>query len=214
VIVFLLLGAIVNVAVAWGFALQAKAVQSEWEELIPEQLQWPEYIVQAKWPPLHAGQRIFAGCGVDRYLFEAVVTENWSIFLDVDLFGWPSRSMELHSVYPAGVSTSPDEAPAHPLHQSALSLAGHLRGIGVSESLGSNVRLPLAIRPLGFAINTIFYAAILWLGWVAPGKVRRLVRVRQHRCPACGFIIAPGTCANGLCSECGATLPWMTKAST
>jgi hypothetical protein len=73
----------------------------------------------------------------------------------------------------------------------------------------------LPLRPIwpGFAINTIFYGAILWVLWIAPGKVRRFVRGRQHRCPACGFIIAPGTCANGLCSECGAALPWMTRAS-
>ena len=67
----------------------------------------------------------------------------------------------------------------------------------------------LPVVPLwpGFAINTIFYAAILWLLWIAPGRIRRIVRVRGHRCPACGFIIAPNTCANGLCSECGAKLP-------
>jgi hypothetical protein len=32
-------------------------------------------------------------------------------------------------------------------------------------------------------------------------------RIRTHRCPACGHIIASGTCDNGLCSECGAALP-------
>jgi hypothetical protein len=76
-----------------------------------------------------------------------------------------------------------------------------------------NAVLPTRVIWPGFAINTIFYGAILWLLWITPGKVRRWVRVRQHRCPACGFIIAPGTCANGLCSECGASLPWMRKAS-
>jgi hypothetical protein len=59
----------------------------------------------------------------------------------------------------------------------------------------------------GFAINTIFYAAILALLFYGPGKVRRLIRIHRSQCPACGHIIAPGTCANGLCSECGAALP-------
>jgi hypothetical protein len=68
----------------------------------------------------------------------------------------------------------------------------------------------LPTRPiwLGFAINTIFYAAILALLFYGPGKVRRLIRIRRSQCPACGFIIASGTCANGLCSECGAKLPF------
>jgi hypothetical protein len=59
----------------------------------------------------------------------------------------------------------------------------------------------------GFAINTIFYAAILALLFYGPGKVWRFVRVKRGRCPACGYIIALGTCASGVCSECGATLP-------
>jgi hypothetical protein len=62
-------------------------------------------------------------------------------------------------------------------------------------------------RPIwpGFAINTIFYAAMLWLLWFAPGKIKRFIRVHRGRCPACGFIIAPGTAAasGGPCSECG-----------
>jgi hypothetical protein len=67
----------------------------------------------------------------------------------------------------------------------------------------------LPLRPIwpGFAINTIFYAAILAVLFYGPGKVRRFVRVRRGRCPACAYLIAPGTCANGLCSECGAALP-------
>jgi hypothetical protein len=64
----------------------------------------------------------------------------------------------------------------------------------------------------GFAINTIFYAAILWLLWIAPGKVRRFIRIQRHRCPACGYEIAEGV--GPRCSECGAALPasWSAKS--
>jgi hypothetical protein len=31
-------------------------------------------------------------------------------------------------------------------------------------------------------------------------------RRKRGQCPACGFIIAPGTCADGRCSECGQPL--------
>jgi hypothetical protein len=78
-----------------------------------------------------------------------------------------------------------------------------------------DVRL-LPLLPLwpGFAINTIFYAAMLWLLWVAPGKIRRFIRIRGHRCPACGYQIAPGGGIGPVCSECGAPLPWMKESPT
>jgi hypothetical protein len=57
----------------------------------------------------------------------------------------------------------------------------------------------------GFAINTIFYAAMLWLLWIAPGRIKRFIRVHRGRCPACGYIIAPGV--GNKCSECGNVWP-------
>jgi hypothetical protein len=64
-------------------------------------------------------------------------------------------------------------------------------------------------RPLwpGFAINTIFYAAILGMPFILRGPVRRFIRIRHHRCPACGYEIAEGV--GPRCSECGAALPWI-----
>jgi hypothetical protein len=61
----------------------------------------------------------------------------------------------------------------------------------------------------GFAINTIFYAAILGLLFFAPGPIRRFIRVKRHRCAACGYRIAQGV--GPVCSECGHPL---TKASS
>jgi hypothetical protein len=69
------------------------------------------------------------------------------------------------------------------------------------------------LRPLwpGFAINTIFYAAMLWLLWIAPGRIKRFVRIRGHRCPACGYIIAPGV--GNKCSECGTPMIGVTPSA-
>ena len=60
---------------------------------------------------------------------------------------------------------------------------------------------PLPSAPLwpGFTINTIFYAAILWLLCAAPGFVRRRIRARRGQCPACAYPI--GT--SDVCTECG-----------
>jgi hypothetical protein len=70
-----------------------------------------------------------------------------------------------------------------------------------------------------FLLNTIFYAAMLWLLFASfwlPGKISRFIRIRGHRCPAGGYQIAPGCGIGPLCSECGAALPaaWSTNASS
>ena len=47
--------------------------------------------------------------------------------------------------------------------------------------------LPLGIGWPGFAANTAFYAAILWL--LIPGSfvLRRVIRVKRGLCPKCGY---------------------------
>jgi hypothetical protein len=68
------------------------------------------------------------------------------------------------------------------------------------------------LRPIwpGFAINTLFYAGILWGGWLmlaAPLALRRRRRIRRGVCPACGYDLrgrAADSEAN-LCPECGAS---------
>ena len=64
-------------------------------------------------------------------------------------------------------------------------------------------RLPLAPIWPGFAINTLFYAALLWLGFCGPFALRRQIRRKHGRCVKCGYDLrgAPGTDAG--CPECG-----------
>ena len=60
---------------------------------------------------------------------------------------------------------------------------------------------PVPLLPIwpGFAINTIFYAAILWLLFAAPFKVRRWRRTRLGLCPACAYPVGESE----TCTECG-----------
>ncbi len=63
--------------------------------------------------------------------------------------------------------------------------------------------LPLRpIRP-GFAVNTLFYAALLWLVIPGPFALRRLIRRRRGLCPACGYDLRHGE--HEACPECGVT---------
>ncbi len=47
--------------------------------------------------------------------------------------------------------------------------------------------LPLRPIPVGFAVNTIFYAAVLWLLTGEPFVLRRAIRRRRGLCLKCGY---------------------------
>ena len=63
---------------------------------------------------------------------------------------------------------------------------------------------PLAVLPIwpGFAINTVFYAAILWLVIGGPFALRRHLRRKRGHCMRCGYDL--GHADHRACSECGA----------
>jgi hypothetical protein len=77
-------------------------------------------------------------------------------------------------------------------------LALQKREVGGLEE--HHVLLPL--RPIwpGFAINTVFYAAILWALFAMSFVVRRRRRVRRGLCAGCAYPV--GT--SDVCTECGA----------
>ena len=58
-------------------------------------------------------------------------------------------------------------------------------------------------RGPGFAINTVFYAVVLWLLFAAPLALRRRRRIKRGLCPKCAYPV--GT--NKRCTECGALRP-------
>ena len=77
-----------------------------------------------------------------------------------------------------------------------------------NHSLLKTGELPLVVplRPIwsGFAANTIFYAAILWLLCSSPFVVQRLIRRRRGHCIKCGYDLR-GT-EHEVCPECGSPL--------
>jgi len=77
---------------------------------------------------------------------------------------------------------------------------------GIIET-GSHDWLPYVPIWPGFTVNTLFYAAILWL--LIPGPfalrrfIRRLIRQRRGHCPTCGYDRRHGE--HEACPECGVT---------
>ena len=71
--------------------------------------------------------------------------------------------------------------------------------------LAARLGRPLPYAPIwpGFVVNSLFYAALLWLLILGPLALRRLIRRRRGLCPACGYDLRHGE--HEACPECGVT---------
>jgi hypothetical protein len=74
----------------------------------------------------------------------------------------------------------------------------------VMHDENGNFRALLPFGPIlpGFAINTIFYAAVIWVLCAVPGKVRRWRRIKRGLCPRCAYPVGESS----TCTECGKPL--------
>jgi hypothetical protein len=218
-VLFLLLGAIVNVAVAWGCALWS--AQESWESVraLEAPQRWPAYLERLSWPPPHSssehlelglhrasigvsivsisGGDVFASCAR-----EGPDTDKTFVSMSRRLFGIPARALswEMHGVRagPRGMDMT----------KAAHSAAGLRAGWNVSELTGAidrgcDRRMPLMPLWPGFAINTIFYAAALWVIFAIPGTLKRLRRRAKGQCIHCGYDLRGQPAASNKCPECG-----------
>jgi hypothetical protein len=142
---------------------------------------------------------------IELNLYPAISVPN---SLVADGRGWPFLSMTCSWDYGTVVSTTPKgERLKGGIELSPFEGAGDRGMIPYYRALPYHLLWP------GFIVNTIFYAAILWVVWISSSKIRRIViarsRIKRHRCAACGYQIAEGV--GPVCSECGHPL---TKASS
>ncbi len=212
-VVFLLLGAIVNVGVAWG--ITALTTWPGWpqEPVLLTQIEWPRPVPQ-HWPSLADSlQGQVFGWSLHQYLagvveetpIDGLLLVNEQFVINVGSVGWPCLALQwelwLDHVLPRGrtVEGSYQAAgqPADTWWLSGIGLPFEKFGFG----LRSWKRLP--VRPIwpGFAINTIFYAAILWMMWLSPFVVRRVIRRKRGHCLKCGYDLRGA--AHEVCPECG-----------
>ncbi len=216
--VFLLAGAVVNVAVAWGCAL--------W-------LQWPQS--WGEWQGRTRGGPTFndwlagstAGLGFARvqatWLVDSEFSEwdpdlpaeevvpPWATFARpgaspkdtfriADARGWPVVSLW------SGLETQAFLGPVAIVEDVAQVKNGYLLPSerGKLALYIPNLRvIPFAPIWPGFAVNTLFYATFLWLLICGPFALRHFIRVRRGLCPACAYPRSE----SDVCSECGKSLP-------
>jgi hypothetical protein len=185
-------GAIINVAVAWGLAaVPPLSRPSDCDD--NDESWWASNVPAGFESAKHDRFNHLTSVGEDTISWPDGVGAQVSRFIAQRCrFGWPLLTME-RSVWIdfAGGRPLTDNQRVPP-----LVVTRNAWIISANDELGG---LPLkAIWP-GFAINTIFYAAILWLLFAAPGFVRRRIRARRRQCPACAYPV--GT--SNICTECG-----------
>ena len=198
IVIFLLAGAVVNVAVAWGCWLGSKVSlrrgMSDAESLpVSEAMQIAErlgLLAQADpndIPIVNPGDKIFIGYAttLDEFTIlypvpiEAPLKHQLYDYLIVWRFelGWPIHSMRSYAT-----------------------------------SDGDEYDPPMPLLPVwpGFAVNTVFYAALLWLLICGPFALRRFIRVKRDLCPACAYPMGE----SNVCSECGKALSGRATVAT
>ena len=201
--IFLLAGAVVNVAVAWGIVLRS-SVSPEGPpfERVSGESAWPRPVPD-DWPPPQ-DEKLARSWGLSLVMAVTSVfpspplpPKGTLICVWMTLFraGWPCRTLEAEyqgkQFY---------ELPLDSPWRYSLTLPEPLTIIRHKEARYR----PLPYRPLwpGFAVNTLLYAAILWLLIPGPFALRRFIRRRRGLCPGCGYPMGD----SNVCTECGMAL--------
>ena len=234
-VVFLLFGAVVNVAVAWGIAI-CPVDRESWfgrvypgfqyyeqylsdrhlyllttVNILPGQLDLsqmvsessiyrlnfiPEPISEADFRALVPTWSRFAAIEPLEELANRYHSDHELVSYDEYASGWPAYSLRFFGpfyVIPAGSgNVSYDSRMTGYFH---FTLPYKM----VERGYGSDLPF-LPIWP-GFAINTVFYAAVLWLLTLGPITARRMIRKKRGHCIKCGYDLRGDFSAG--CPECG-----------
>ena len=220
-LVFVILGALVNVAVAWGFAIWSGAVELQaeegWRDIgdSPNRVVWIlafsfgvgteciDVLVSHERSPMQplrdqrhkdweAVMPIWFGLHAAME-HQAAATPS-ADFIMYRASGWPLPALwnrcdmnfnraNATSIWVKGIPTN--------FPRQRLTWAEY------------PTNLPVHPTGLGFAINTVFYAVVLWLLIAAPFALRRRRRIKRGLCPKCAYDLRGS--ASQSCPECGAT---------
>ena len=185
VVVFLLLGAIINIAVAWGIALYGPFHEARWDDILSdsENAYWNERL---KLQHVPADYRITT---ITSTGFRAVVLWQRGQFERSERecrVGWP-----LLCSRPLG----PDnEYKGIPIETRVLS-----QPQAEMDFLFGERRLPTTFFMAASAINSIVYGLTLWSLFTEILLVRRQLRIRRGLCSKCKYPIG----VSDTCTECG-----------
>jgi hypothetical protein len=199
--ILLVLGAIINVAVAWGCLyvwgrvqvssrLPTEHERQDWARNRPADFTQELSLVQSQSRLGLTTLSLTAyGEASSGGWIRIVPPTQGSWFEDNNRItaGWPCRALE-----------------GQEWHRRKYAAAGAYVVTRVSmlpfAQFGQEKWLPTRLLWPGFAINTIFYAAIVWGLFAMPFAIRRRWRIKRGVCVRCAYPV--GT--SSACSECGA----------
>lgn len=122
--------------------------------------------------------------------------------MDVISVGWPLPALQWTSWHWAFPQT------VHKWNSITLDLAwtGGIPMPGRNRSLSTGVqrRFPVRPAPVGFLVNTAFYAAVSWWGVEWWTRMRSRRRLARGACVMCGYDLSGLGKESALCPECGA----------
>jgi hypothetical protein len=193
---FVLAGAIINVAVAWGFVIESpgsaeihvralSSVEREWLGSQWDLAMHPLECRVLQWRHERTTQLIVQGT---RGPTSGVGAEMRAGFPTLSLVGYFKPNC-----------SGPRSWDVNHLPWDSVGFWAYDDGFP-HTTLGKVLPL-IPIWP-GFAINTIFYAAILWMVFAVPRYIKRRRRIKRGLCARCAYPI--GTAEN--CTECGGTV--------
>lgn len=193
--IFLLAGAVLNVAVAWAITAGMTWPQGlSRSSTIEREEDWPRPVPD-HWPERSAYtiQDGASGWRLDRY------SKVWAGIFAINIAnaGWPCHALESETWFemPTGIWSSWGITPP-------VNMFG----------FGPQSPKTLPVRPIwpGFIANTLFYATLLWLLTCLAIAVRRFLRLGRGLCPQCAYPMG----GSAVCSECGNELPQRVRAAT
>ncbi len=205
----LLLGAVVNVAVAWGCAAWVDLIGVVPDSKSPQRrgrYQWQTFdyfervgASRMAWRVspmvLRSGPDGETVNQQDEYMgtLPQVRVPDLELGEVVDRRGWPLLSMQCTFVNVTRDVWKPRFEVRHGFE---------LTPVPSSDERGLRA-LPLAPIWLAFIADTLFYAVVLWLLIPGPFVLRRFWRVQQGLCPKCAYPMGESE----VCTECGCGLP-------
>ena len=191
--IFLLAGAVLNVAVAWGVARWSRSLEMTMRlQFIDQEASFESTSTPSAWRLDNVPES-----WPDKPKFEVTARTRWFMFTS-QISRWDDKFSTVNLLeLRIGVPTK-----SLACYRLGNNEFGRTWPYPWRHAWGRDYPLPL--RPIwpAFAINTLFYATILWLLLPGPFALRRLIRQRRGLCPACGYDLRHGPEA---CPECGVT---------
>jgi len=204
--VFLLLGAVVNVAIAWGCAMWSPVGLPETRADLTEDYPGFGYTRHAEMIEMIGS---YAPSMSDPFsaIYDRYQISSFNMFLISHASaGWPLRCLKCDVNPGPYIPTGSLWPPEQEIKEIPNETNFWKYGIPSPPSLqwfSWSIGRELPLRPIwpGFAINTIFYAVIVWFMTLGPFVLRRHVRNKRGLCIKCGYDLRG--VEHEVCPECG-----------